>query len=374
MNKFSIPPFQWEGNIILYSKAFYIEITRYLLKAGDYKMIYPKFLDKSSKIGITAPSDGIKKEIDYIRLDNGIAQFKRRGYEIIETSRVRQSNQGRSGSVSQRIQDLERLYQDKEIDLIIAAKGGNFLMELLSELDLDLIKANPKWFQGFSDNTNFNFIITTNLSMATVYGCNFKDFGMAKWHEALENNIDILSGKEIIQTSFSYYEDKYYDYITPLDGYVEGKPVSWRNITEKLESTITGRMLGGCLDVLISLVGTKYDKTVEFVRGYETEGIIWYLESYALSSTNLSVGLWQLKEAGWFKYVKGFVFGRPAFFEEEMGIAYDEAVLSVLGELQVPIYMDADIGHKAPQFTVINGSLGTVTCKDGKGSLKQEFI
>ncbi|MDF2801554.1 MAG: hypothetical protein K0S61_1457 [Anaerocolumna sp.] len=337
-------------------------------------MIYPKFLDKDSKIGIMAPSDGIKKEIDNTRLDNGIDQFKRRGYEVIETSRVRQSNQGRSGSVSERIQDLECLYQENDVDLIIAAKGGNFLMELLPVLDFDLIKKNPKWFQGFSDNTNLNFTITTNLNMATVYGCNFKDFGMEEWHVALVNNIDILSGKEIVQTSFSYYEDKYYDYITPFDGYVEGKPVQWRNITENLGDTITGRMLGGCLDVLISLVGTKYDKTAQFISGYESEGILWYLESYALNSGNLIIGLWQLREAGWFKHAKGFVFGRPAFFEEEMGISYDEAVLSVLGELHVPIFLDADIGHKAPQFTIINGSVGTVTCKEGRGSLKQKLI
>lgn len=338
------------------------------------KMIYPKFLNKDSKIGIMAPSDGIKKETDYIRLDHGIEQFKKRGIEIIEASRVRHSNQGRSGSALERIQDLESLYIDNKVDLIIAAKGGNFLMELLPQLDFELIQKNPKWFQGFSDNTNLNFTITTNLDLATVYGCNFKDFGMEKWHEALENNLDILLGKDIIQTSFSHYEDKYYDYATPYDGYVEGKPVLWRNITKDRGDTISGRMLGGCLDVLISLVGTKYDNTVQFVNRYEEEGIVWYLESYALNSGDLTIGLWQLKEAGWFKNVKGFVFGRPAFFEEEMNITYDEAVLSVLGEMQVPIFMDADIGHKAPQFTVINGSLGTVICKEGKGSLKQEFI
>ncbi|MFV0343390.1 MAG: S66 peptidase family protein [Anaerocolumna sp.] len=337
-------------------------------------MIYPKFLNRDSKIGIAAPSDGIKKEIDYIRLDNGIWQFKKRGFEVIETRRVRYSIQGRSGSVSERIQDLEDLYRDGNVDLIIAAKGGNFLMELLPDLDLEMIRKNPKWFQGFSDNTNLNFTITTNLNIATVYGCNFKDFGMETWHEALVNNIDILSGKDVVQTSFSYYEDKYYDYTTPLDGYVEGKPVNWRNIRMELGDSMTGRMLGGCLDILISLVGTRYDKTAQFVSQYEPEGIVWYIESYALNSGNLTIGLWQLKEAGWFKNAKGFVFGRSAFFEEEMGITYDDAVLSVLGELQVPIFMDADIGHKAPQFTVINGSLGTVICKDGRGSLKQELI
>lgn len=337
-------------------------------------MIYPKFLENGSKIGILAPSDGIKKELDYKRLDNGIRQFRERVFEIFEASRVRYSIQGRSGSISERIEDLEHVYKDKEIGLIIAAKGGNFLMELLPKIDLDLIKENPKWFQGFSDNTNLTFTITTNLHMATVYGCNFKDFGMRVWHEALENNIDILKGKKVIQTSFDYYEDKYYDYVTAYDGYVKGASVLWRNITEELGSTIKGRMLGGCLDVLISLVGTKYDRTVDFIRRYKEEGIIWYLESYARNSANLSIALWQLKEAGWFQYVKGFVFGRPAFYEADWGITYDVAVLTILGELEVPIFMDVDIGHKAPQFTIINGSIGTVTCLEGKGSLEQELV
>lgn len=336
-------------------------------------MIYPKFLNKGSKIGITAPSDGIKKEFDYIRLDNAIKQLESRGFEVIETPEVRKSAKGRSGSISERINALETLYTNPEIDLILSAKGGNFLMELLPKIDFNLIKENPKWFQGFSDNTNLTYVITTNLHISTIYGCNSKDFGMKEWHEALRNNIDILQGKEIEQRSFSYYEDQYYDYESPFDGYVEGKPVQWRNIREELGNSMTGRMLGGCLDVLISLVGTKYDKTVDFVNQYKEDGILWYLESYALNSSSLSIGLWQLKEAGWFEYAKGFAFGRPAFFEEEMGISYDEAILSVLGDLEVPIFMDTDIGHKAPQFTIVNGSLGTMTCKDGKGSLKMEY-
>lgn len=126
--------------------------------------------------------------------------------------------------------------------------------------------------------------------------------------------------------------------------------------------------------MLLNLVGTRFDHTKEFIEKYKEEGIIWYLESFALDSESVTRGLWQLKEAGWFRYAKGFVFGRPMFFDHEYYIPYEEAVLSVLNELNVPIILDSDIGHKAPQMTIINGGYATVKSKGGKGSISFERI
>jgi muramoyltetrapeptide carboxypeptidase LdcA involved in peptidoglycan recycling len=120
------------------------------------------------------------------------------------------------------------------------------------------------------------------------------------------------------------------------------------------------------------LVGTRFDKTCDFVERYAQDGILWYLESYDLSSEDLTRGLWQLKEAGWFNHATGFVFGRPAMYESAYEISYEEAVLSVLGELDLPIILDADIGHKSPQVTMINGAITTITSKDGKGIITFE--
>ena len=52
------------------------------------------------------------------------------------------------------------------------------------------------------------------------------------------------------------------------------------------------------MDVLLNLVGTRFDKTKEFVQKYKEDGILWYLESFSLDSDSLTRGLWQLKEAG----------------------------------------------------------------------------
>lgn len=336
-------------------------------------MIYPHFLDKDSYIGISAPSDGNSKDLDVIRLDHGKEQLTRRGFSIIETAHVRSSEKGRSTDAITRAAEFNELFENEKIQWILSAKGGDYLVEMLPFVDFGRIRQNPKWFQGYSDNTGLAFTITTNCDVATVYSCNFNDFGMGEWHKALEHNLAILEGKKVIQTSFDFYEDGFYDKITGLESYRLDQPVYWKNLSSKKEIRMSGRLLGGCLDVLLNLVGTRFDQTVQFLDKYRQDGVLWYLESFALNSDAITRGLWQLKEAGWFDTAKGFVFGRPTFFSPTYEISYEEAVLSVLGELQVPIILDADIGHKPPQMTMINGALATIHSEAGKGRLEIEL-
>lgn len=157
-------------------------------------MIYPEFLKEKDTIGVTAPSDGITDEVKLKRLDNAIKNFEEKGFIIKETPNVRCSFKGRSSSSKERASELESLYEDKEVNAIITSGGGDFLLEMLSELDFNTIKDNPKWLQGYSDPTGLLFTITTNLDIATIYADNFKTFGMEPWHKSLENNLEILKG------------------------------------------------------------------------------------------------------------------------------------------------------------------------------------
>jgi muramoyltetrapeptide carboxypeptidase LdcA involved in peptidoglycan recycling len=339
-------------------------------------MIYPEFLKKNDNIAITAPSDGNRKETDFNRLNNGIKNLKDMGFQVLEGALICNSIKGRSGDGKARAEELEAFIKDKDVRWIIGAKGGDFLMEMLSCFDFDIIRKHPVWYQGYSDNTGLTFTITTLCDIATVYGGNFNDFGMKDWHECLTNNLKIISGENIVQNSFDLYEDGYYDQPTGyqptgLESYVLTKPVVLKQAWGEEGVPLTGRLLGGCLDVLLNLCGTRFDQTAAFVEKYKEDGILWYLESYSLNSDSLMRGLWQLKEAGWFKYAKGFIFGRPAFYEENYGITYEEAVTSVLKD--IPVILEADIGHKAPSFTVINGSIGTFGYQDGKGKLIMEY-
>lgn len=318
------------------------------------------YLKKRDLIGITAPSDGLGEEVDYARLENAKLHLTGRGYRLIETEHVRTSIKGRSASAEIRAKEFMDLIKNKEVKYIISACGGDYLMEILPYLDFDTIAENPKWIQGYSDNTGLVFPITTIADFPTVYAGNIGDYGMEDWHKAVGNNIEILEGQLFAQKKFDFYETEFTQKITGLEGYNLKERVEYKSIREEEEIDFSGRLLGGCLDVLINLCGTKFDRVENFVRKYANDGIIWYMESFALSSARVEMALWQLKEAGWFYGVKGFLFGRPCFFREEYEVGFEEAVKNALSPLNVPIITGCDIGHRPPRLTMINGKKAEV--------------
>ncbi len=333
-------------------------------------MIFPKWIKQGEVIGVTACSAGKMAPLDGVRLDNAIRQLERRGYAVLETPDVRKEEKGRSGPARVRAEELHALTENPEVTWVIQACGGDYLAEMLSHVDFNVIKKNPKWYQGYSDPTGLLFSITTNCDMATVYAGNFGDFGMEKWHKCLEDNVAVLEGKQTVQNSFDLYKNGFAERITGYEDYQEDTPVYWECENDSAE--LSGRLLGGCLDVLLDLVGTRFDKTKEWCERYKSDGILWYLESFALSAERLTCGLWHLKEAGWFEHAAGFVFGRPTFFSSDYEIGYKEAVEAVLGDLGLPVVYEADIGHKAPRMTMINGALAQISVKNGKGSIRMQ--
>ena len=332
-------------------------------------MIYPEFLKEHDTIGVTAPSDGITDEIKLKRLDNAIKNFDSRGFNIKETPNVRCSFKGRSSSSKERTEELESLYKDDNVKTIITSGGGDFLLEMLSELDFNIIKDNPKWLQGYSDPTGLLFTITTNLDIATIYADNFKSFGMESWHQSLETNLEILKGNIIEQKSFSKYEEDK-KLITGLEPFNLTKKVYWKNLNNEDAINIKGRMIGGCLDIITDLFGTRFDKTKDFLEKYKDDGIIWYFDICELSSESIIRILWKLKDNGYFKYTKGILFSRVFACNSYYDISYEEAICECLKDLNIPIIINTDIGHVSPRMTIINGAVCTVTSSNGKGKIE----
>jgi muramoyltetrapeptide carboxypeptidase len=337
-------------------------------------MIYPLNLEKGYSIGVTATSAGIDTEVDLVRLESGMRHFEEIGYPVTVTDNVRKSFKGRSSDGPTRAKELLQLFTDPKVRSIIAASGGDYLVEMLSHISFETLKEYPKWIQGYSDTTGILFTLTTNLDLATLYANNFSTFGMKNWHSSLFDNLKILEGQDIIQNSFEQYEDGFKKRITGYEEFTLEKDVEWVNLypagwENDKELMMKGRALGGCLDVILNLIGTRFDKTRDFIKRYHTDKILWFFESFDLGSEALTRGLWQLKEAGWFEHASGFIFGRPAMYHTDTDTTYEEAVLSVLGEFNLPIILGADIGHKPPQFTIINGAIAEIHSYEGRGSI-----
>ena len=169
------------------------------------------------------------------------------------------------------------------------------------------------------------------------------------------------------------YEENSFETKTGLEGYNLTEKVYW-NTLENKEVFVKGRIIGGCLDIISSLAGTKYDGINLFNEKYKNDGIIWYFDNCELSMEETIRTLWKLNELNYFKYTKCIIFGR--FGQNITNLDYDVKNCledSVLSNLNIPIIYDADISHKSPCLTIINGSIATINVKDGKSTINFEL-
>ena len=336
-------------------------------------MRYPEKLNKKDYIGVTAISDGANKEIDFLRMDNAIRNLNSLGYNVVETENARKSVNGRSSSKEERITEFMKLWNDDKVKSILFTTGGDFAFEILEDLDFEkLSKTNPKWIAGYSDITNLGFILTTNYDIATIYGPNYKSYGMKNLHESLLHEIRLMNGEEFVQESFEKCEsvEDFVETIDPYEEYNLTKKVEWKSLKGEEKLEFSGRCLGGCFDIIMNLMGTKFDKVSNFINKYKDDGIVWFLETFEASTPQVEINLWKMKNAGYFENCKGIILGRPLFIREDYELNYIDAVKEVLGDLNIPIICDADIGHLAPQMPIINGSILEVKYENGKGKIK----
>lgn len=320
-------------------------------------MIYPEFLKEGDTIGIFAPSAGVGHKLE--RYTSSLEVLKKEGYLIKETASVRK-NSGRSAGGKRRAQEYKELVRDEEVKMILCAAGGDFMAEMLPYTDLKCLTEHPKWIMGSSDPTNLLFPLTVKYDIATLYGFNAGYNGKNERFE--KDNLRLLKGEIPVQRSFTRYRE-FIESIREEKRYLH--EVSWKS--SKGDVRLEGRLIGGCFDVIATLIGTPYDGVKDFIERYKDDGILWYFDNFAFNSLQTYLSLLQMKSAGWFEHCRGILIGRTAFPNEE-SISYEEAYRRVFRN--IPYISEMDIGHTDPHFTLINGALCRLDYKQGKGSLR----
>lgn len=332
-------------------------------------MRYPEFLQKNGTIGFVAPSFGCATEPYYTAFMHAMDRFHEMGYKTqCGPNCFVEKGIGISNDPKLCGMELNESYCGTNNDVIISCGGGELMCEVLPYIDFMRIKeAKPKWYMGFSDNTNFTFLSTTLCDTAAIYGPCASAFGMEPWHPAVEDAFSLLCGKLDRVHNYDLWErDSNKNEETPLAPYHVTEPVYIRKFPDE-PVTLKGRLIGGCMDCLVNLLGTEFDHVREFTKRYADDGFLWFLESCDLSVMAIRRAIWQMKHAGWFSHVKGFLIGRPLCFgEEAFGIDQYRAVTDLLAEYHVPVIMDLDIGHLSPMMPVISGALAEVHAAENK--------
>lgn len=365
-------------------------------------MRYPEFLQEGGTIGFVAPSFGCTFEPYISRFENARKNLAGMGYKLdVGPNCDKAEGIGISNKPEKCGRELNDYYKSSRCDVLMSVGGGELMDEVVPFIDFEAVKKfRAKWYMGYSDNTNFIFPSVTIADTAAIYAPCAGDFGMEKWHPAVADAFDLVTGKKLSFKNYDKWEldlpeesdDLCSYYVTEqnrMKAYVPADPDCndiHRSIVSTAEDvkdardiheevTMKGRLVGGCLDCLVNLAGTSYDKTREFVEKYKNDGIIWFLEACDLNVYSIRRSLWNLREAGWFDHVKGFLIGRPgaAFGQEMFGLNQYNAVIDILGQFGVSIFMDLDIGHHPPMIPLLCGSIATATLKENSFTISYEL-
>lgn len=330
---------------------------------------YPKALQPGDTIAVTAPSSGVEKELHWV-MEQAKEKVEKMGYNVIIGDTVWTEDKARSASKETRAKELMEFFLHEDVDVIMPPWGGQFLMEILPLLDWNVLKdSKPKWIMGYSDISTLSFAYTLHTNTASAHGTNFFDLSMnqidavtGKWASVLGT----LENESITQTSSDLYQSSWEKAIEKTgEGFALDTKTEWKTHTGE-EVNMEGRLIGGCLNTIDILAGTKHAPFEQFQADIE-EGLIWYLEWVDSSAGEVLRSIWRLKELGWFENTNGVLVGRPCRPTNTKNFTSEEAILNIFNELNIPVIYDADVGHMPPQLTLLNGAYAEVHSSNGKG-------
>jgi muramoyltetrapeptide carboxypeptidase len=337
---------------------------------------YPPPLTRGDSIGVTAPSSGVGEAMR-ARFDVCVEHAQSHGYKV-KLGECLFSEAIVSASAEARTRDLHALWAAKEVRAIIPPWGGELLINMLDQVDFDTLAHEPKWLVGWSDITTLLLPLTTRTGIASMHGINFMGLPsiapgarITSWRSAL----GLSRGDRFTQHALTHFSKQLLPFHTEptqctmaLD-----TPTRWRVLGQERAVRVRGRLIGGCLDTIAHLAGTRFGDVPEFARTYALEGTLVYLENCDFTTSAMTRALYQLRYAGWFDDANAIVLGRSTGKESE-GLSNADAIADALGSLAIPVLYDFDIGHAEPQMVLINGAMAEISYAEGRGTLAQALL
>ncbi len=301
-------------------------------------------------IGIINPSMVIKP-FTPTRFNRAVNFLETNGYNIKLGKLCDNVNEiYRSGTIKERVEEIQELVLDPSIDIIMVSIGGQNTASIIDNLDFDLLRKNPKKYVGYSDATSLLNAIYVKTKQEVYYGMSLTStFGEIGYfsQESLNNFEQIINQKD----KFKYMQSKF----------VTNQYVDWEEqIDEKIKypnvikthnfKPFSGRIIGGNLTTLSILCGTKYliDRQKNDVLYIETEGTdIGMLEKYLV----------HLKQVGYFEDLSGIVLGKTEFIKD-YGLNRNliDLIKEIIPNCNIPIYDGFDAAHTNPSTLIKIGS------------------
>lgn len=273
------------------------------------QVIFPRPLVNGDKIAIVSPASIINPEY----VSGAVDVLRRLGWNPYVAPHALGASGSFSGTVSERLADINQALDDPEVRAILCSRGGYGAVHLLDKLDSNAFKKDPKWIIGFSDISALH-AYASHHNVASIHSSMCKHLALFGEHDECSRAlIGILRGK------MPEYNVEPHCY--------------------NRHGVASGKVVGGNLAVISALLATPYSP-------FETRGSILVIEDIAEPIYKVERILYQLRLAGVFDRISALIVGQ--FTEYRPGRNYsvmEDMIREAISGFNFPVAFNFPVGH-----------------------------
>lgn len=314
-------------------------------------IIKPPRLKEGDRIALVAPGSYISEK----ELQDSVTNLSDLGFQVTFSEKLTLQHGYFSGTDQQRADDLMDMFERDDVDAIMCVRGGYGCARILPLLDYSVIKKHPKILIGYSDVTALLYGIFRKTGLITFHGpvatSTFNEFSVSNFKKVLMNP----------ETKVKFYnanpssDDNIYGVKTIVSGKAKG------------------RLIGGNLSILVSLIGTKYD--------VDYSDKIVFIEEIGEEPYRIDRMITQLIQADKFKNAAGVmmgIFSKCEPKEKDPSFSKSFSLMDVLLDrfsgMNIPVVYGMSFGHVKDKFTIPFGALSELDTNEQTFSLLESAV
>lgn len=297
-------------------------------------VIRPRRLAEGDTVGLVAPANATFLSGE---LQIAVESLEALGFKVAIGPHLRDRHGYLAGQDKDRAADINASFADPAVRAVLPIRGGWGSSRVLPYIDFDSIRRHPKVVVGFSDISALLLGIHAQTGLVTFHGPN----GMGRWDA---RSVDyfrrvLMLGEAVSFDNPRELSDR--NALTPVD----------HRIQTISGGRARGRLIGGNLTVLTTIVGSPYLPV--------WDGAILFCEDVNEQYYRVDRMLTQLKLAGILSRIGGFVFGTCSECgpgDDAFGaLTLEEIFADHIRPLGIPAWSGAMIGHAMTQWTLAEG-------------------
>ena len=332
-------------------------------------LVKPPRLNRGDRVAIVTPCWGGPGTFPD-RYEAGKRQLSELyDFDLVEMPHTRADAAWLERNPEARADDLMAAFADPDVKAIISSIGGDDSDRLIPYLDLNVVRANPKVFLGYSNTTvlGFGFL---KAGLVSFYGPSIMS-GFAEncgphahMVRSLERMLFSTTAPGLVEPSREGWTVAHLPWADPANQHRRRamQPFTGPRLLRG-NGKARGRLIGGCADTIECLRGTPWWPPLDVWRG----AILFYETSENAPAPRL-VARWlrNFADQGILEILGGILFARPGGrIDPATHVEYDRAILQVLDESglrDLPVLSNLDFGHTDPIFTLPYGVQAEIDC------------